>query len=267
TPALPSAKSTTPPRHGRPAVSETMRPSGWSSGQERRRRRSRRRLAARASEPRGRSRTPPSPPTFDSSTPAAAMTGPAAASTMRVTLSPARRSATTRTVSAAIASSREVWTRSPSALARILLATTTTSPGASEIPERTRASCRSCPRSSPARTSGTPGTARTVNDGGVAEAPGEMPAAPPEVLPAEVTSEGTSLVTRESALPGQGEGEIEGRVRDPRRLLDRGHEQRLVIDGDRGAAQGHPGIGGGDEPAAEEVGVEPRNRRRGWLDG
>ncbi len=71
---------------------------------------------------------------FDASTPAAAMTGPATASTTRVTPASACRSATTRTVAAATASSREPDHVSPRALETTLLETTTQSPARRPTP-------------------------------------------------------------------------------------------------------------------------------------
>ena len=123
-PAAPIAESVRPSRHGRPIVSVTTTPTvtPWSRCQAARSAR------AEASGSTGRSTTVPAG-VFDASTPAAAMTKPCAVSTIRVTPRGVWRVATTRTVSAVIASSRSsAATVRPSALLTTLLVTTSTSP-------------------------------------------------------------------------------------------------------------------------------------------
>ena len=88
-PLQPSAKSTCPTRHGRPAVSLTTTAEATPGGRARRRRPDQRGPPA-ASGSAGRRSGRASAPVFEASTPAAAMTGPAAASTTRVSRRPAR---------------------------------------------------------------------------------------------------------------------------------------------------------------------------------
>ena len=91
---------------------------------------------------------------LDSSTPAAAITNPCLVSEMVV----APRLATTRTVSAAIASSRDIAATRPSALLTILDVTTRMSPSSSPGPPgASAASAIIFARSSPEATSGIPG--------------------------------------------------------------------------------------------------------------
>ena len=152
-PCAPSAKSTCPTRQGRPAVSLSTTPTrtpcrcvraAWSRSQT-------------PSGSRGSSSQPPRSPVLLPSTPAAAMTGPALALTMRVRWSPARRSATTWSVSPAMTRSLSGSSAtSPSALLATLLESTTTSPSASVIPEARRPRSTRSARSSPLRTSGMP---------------------------------------------------------------------------------------------------------------
>ena len=84
-PALPSAKSVRPSRHGRPAVSLSTTANGVGGGSSRRSRMAVRSRAASASGSSGSSSSSPADgPVFEASTPAAAITGPAVDSTTRV---------------------------------------------------------------------------------------------------------------------------------------------------------------------------------------
>ena len=103
---------------------------------------------------------------FEASTPAAAMTGPATDSTTRVTRpSSMVRSATTRTVPAAIAASRSAATN-PRAFDATLLDTTNTSPSATLKPSARTPVTTSAARSSPGPTSGIPVTGTTQTPSG-----------------------------------------------------------------------------------------------------
>ena len=121
-PATPIAWSVCPVRQGRPMVSVTTTATSTPGQLEQPRR------AGRAPTRRGRpgssSTVPGSVPL--ASTPAAASTSPCRVSTIRV----GPRRATTRTVSAVIASSRSIRTARPSALDTTFEVTTTTSPSA-----------------------------------------------------------------------------------------------------------------------------------------
>lgn len=153
TPAAPIATSVSPVRHGRPKVSVTITPTSTPSDS----RSPARIAAAEASGSSGSSRTVPAG-VFEASTPAAAMTRPCRFSTIRR----GPRRATTRTVSASIAASREsARTIRPSALETIFEVTSSTSPSRRAGP----AAAISCARSSPGRTSGIPPSARTSYEG------------------------------------------------------------------------------------------------------
>ena len=159
TPLAPRAKSVCPLRHGRPAVSlsttpSRVRPVATSSASRSRN--------ASASGSAGSRRTSTRPPVLEASTPAAAITGPATASTTQVRRSPVRRSATVRTVWAAIATDRSCPSaHRPRALETILLDTTRTSPSTSSASLARAAASSRAARSSSLTTSGSPVRART----------------------------------------------------------------------------------------------------------
>ena len=167
TPAAPMALSVCPARHGRPIVSVTSTPRltpvrSCSALRSRR---------ADSSGSSGSSTTVPGA-VLDSSTPAAARTRPCRVCAMVV----GPRRATTRTVSASMACSREAVTTRPSALLTILEVTTRMSPS-----RRSAASAMSAARSLPAVISGSPVTPMTVTGalpvmGAVTSAPGPGPA-------------------------------------------------------------------------------------------
>ncbi len=165
TPAEPIATSVSPVRHGRPKVSVTTTPTST----DRVSRTPARIAAAEASGSWGSSSTVPGA-VLEASTPAAAITRPCRFSTIRS----GPRRATTRTVSASIAASREsASTMRPSALETIFEVTSRTSPS-----RRSGAAVViSFARSSPGLTSGIPSTARTSYAGtGVTGRPPPAPA-------------------------------------------------------------------------------------------
>ncbi len=150
TPAAPIAVSVWPARHGRPMVSVTTTPTVTPS-------RPRSALRSRRADSSGSSGSSTTVPgaVLDSSTPAAAITSPCLVSEIVV----APRLATTRTVSAAIASSRDIAVTRPSALLTILDVTTRMSPSSSPgPPAASAASAIIFARSSPEATSGIPGS-------------------------------------------------------------------------------------------------------------
>ena len=157
------AASVSPSRHGRPNVSVMTTASRTPAVVCSRARRAR----ALASGSRGRSTTLPGS-VLEASTPAAAITKPCRVSTMRRRPVGVVRAATRRTDSAVIASSRSTaGTTRPSALLTTLLVTTTTSPSRRPLlPSGQDAvgisALMSSARSSPARTSGRPGSGTTL---------------------------------------------------------------------------------------------------------
>ena len=132
-PPAPMAQSVWPSRHARPRVSETSTPSRTPS-------RSRSPAASARAEASGSTGSSSTVPcgVFDASTPAAADTMPRRFSTIRVVAPDGVvRVATTRTVSAVMASSRSAAsTKRPSALETILDVTTRMSPSCERIAGR-----------------------------------------------------------------------------------------------------------------------------------
>ncbi len=160
TPPAPMAESVWPSRHARPRVSEMMTPTSTP----RRVRSPDASARAEASGSTGSSSTVPSG-VFDASTPAAAETMPSRFCTMRV-VPPfgIGRVATTRTVSAVIASSRSsAAIMRPSAFETIFDVTTRMSPSARTPPA---ASAISDTRSAPAVISGMPVRAQAWSTSG-----------------------------------------------------------------------------------------------------
>ena len=162
------------------------------------------------------------------STPAAASTRPCRVSTIRV----GPRRATTRTVSAVIASSRSTRTARPSALDTTFDVTTTTSPSASAKSSAASAAVSNVARSSPAATSGTPSGAQTSSEPLTATRAGRAP---------RLRAPGPSAPW-------------------PRPTVDVGHQQRYGAAGDAGAPRPTRPASASvcvDQPAVEQAAVAP----------
>ena len=180
------ALSVCPARHGRPMVSVTItprvRPVRWCSVLRSRR--------ADSSGSSGSSTTVPGA-VLDSSTPAAARTRPCRVCAIVV----APRRATTRTVSASMAASRDAVTTRPSALLTILEVITRMSPSR----RSGTAPAISAARSAPAVTSGSPATGRTVTSGPGPAGPGPPGPGPPRPGPGRPGGHQPSSRARSSA--------------------------------------------------------------------